>query len=459
MGNTSPIVAGSWREKSGKIWHCTQNGNQFSWTQEGTGRQAHGTIVAVSMAPASFSIHITFDGNVHWKLTPSLDGTALTGKSDTFYRVNTGVALAPATIHNLSGIPSQTLNSSPSHTLKAMHVNLMGVTFRENSGKTWHVDSQPHTGYIVMKNQQDGRRAYAYIVRDVSQNKYIIFIDFDGAETSFRVDTFDINTWPLQNGDCFRAITSIVQPASSTVVTTTTTTTPLFNVSIGSTGISVGVPTQTTTTFVPPPTTTTYIPPTTTYIPPPTTSYVPPQQSYVPPQQHTYVPPPQPFCGVGTSTTFTPQVMTTSIYPNVTVSTTTSSAYGVSMNPLVNSIVQACQNHTFDTDKFKTVITYTQSQVSPVIGADIIKIIALFNFDSDKYKVIQQLRTTNNIAGLDCNTAASILRCFAHDSDKVKVVHELCPFIWDRRQNAEIIVGCFTFSSDQTKIRDYLFRN
>ncbi|KAG2378330.1 hypothetical protein C9374_008473 [Naegleria lovaniensis] len=448
MGNTSPIVAGSWREKSGKIWHCTQNGNQFTWTQEGTGRQANGTIVAVSMAPASFSIHITFDGNVHWKLTPSLDGTALTGKSDTFYRVSTGVALAPATIHNLAGVPSQTLNTTPSHTLKAMHVNLMGVTFRENSGKTWIVESQPHTGYVILKNQQDSRRAYTYIVRDVSQNKYTIFIDFQGADTAFRVDTFDINTWPLQNGDCFRAITSIVQP-SATVVTTTTT--PVFNVNIGSSGISVGVPTHTTTTYVPPPTT--YVQPQTTYVPPPTTSYIPPQQSYVPPQQPQYVPPPQPFCGVS-STTFTPPV-TTSIYPNMTVS---SNPYG-GMNPMVNSIVQACQNQNFDSDKLKTVITYSQSQMSPVVGTDIIRIIGLFNFDSDKYKVIQQLRTTNNIAGLDSNTAASILRCFAHDSDKVKTVHELCPFIWDRRQNAEVIVGCFTFSTDQTKVRDYLFRN
>ncbi|KAG2378342.1 hypothetical protein C9374_008485 [Naegleria lovaniensis] len=429
MGNMSPVLAGSWRENSGKIWHCTQNGNHFTWTQEGTGRQANGTIVAVSpsVGASSFSIHITFDGNVHWKLTPSLDGTALTGKSDTFYRVSTGVALAPATIHNLAGVPSQTLNTTPSHTLKAMHVNLMGVTFRENSGKTWIVESQPHTGYVILKNQQDSRRAYTYIVRDVSQNKYTIFIDFQGADTAFRVDTFDINTWPLQNGDCFRAITSIVQP-SSNIVTTTTTSTPSFNVSIGSSGISFGVPTH-TSTFVQPHTTTTYIPPTSSYVPPPTT--------YVPPQQQTHVPPPQPF-----STGF------------ATVSTMPT--YGTS---LASSIIQACQQSSFASDKLKAVTTYSKSQISPLSASEIVQVLGYFTFDSDRGKVIAQLKSTNNIAGMDASSAASILRLFSSDSTKVKAVQDLCPYIWDRKQNAEIVVGCLTFNSDKSKARDYLLKN
>lgn len=60
---------------------------------------------------------------------------------------------------------------------------------------------------------------------------------------------------------------------------------------------------------------------------------------------------------------------------------------------------------------------------------------------------------------MDTSSAASIIRLFGSDSTKVKAVQDLCPYIWDRKQNAEIIVANFTFASDKGRARDYLLKN
>ena len=94
-------------EGSGRIWQSTQNGNSFQWIQQGTNRMATGTLVSTKVSPTSVSdwaIHITFDGNVHWRLTSSPDGNTLYGMGDNFYRASSSANFSQPSVYNVNGL-------------------------------------------------------------------------------------------------------------------------------------------------------------------------------------------------------------------------------------------------------------------------------------------------------------------------------------------------------------------
>ncbi|EFC39903.1 predicted protein [Naegleria gruberi] len=160
--------------------------------------------------------------------------------------------------------------------------------------------------------------------------------------------------------------------------------------------------------------------------------------------------------------------------PNMTVSTHTTSTSTYTPPPqnnytpppvtnyssggLAQKIIAACKNSTFDSDKVKAVVSYSSAECSPIMAMDLVTILKLFDFANDQVKVINQLKSTNNIAQMSCNDAVSILNVLDMDNDKIKVLDVICSQIYDRRQSAETIVGTFSFSNDQDKARKMLLR-
>ncbi|KAL9644943.1 hypothetical protein ABK040_004437 [Willaertia magna] len=124
-------------------------------------------------------------------------------------------------------------------------------------------------------------------------------------------------------------------------------------------------------------------------------------------------------------------------------------------NSLGQTIITACKNCSFDSDKMKTLTTYLQSQVNPINGNDLLTILNFFSFESDKLKALQQLKKTNNIGQMSCQEACSVISLFSFDSDKMKAITELAPHIYDK-QNAELVAKKVSFASDQGKIRKLL---
>ncbi|EFC40205.1 predicted protein [Naegleria gruberi] len=426
MGNVTPSIGGSWREGSGRIWQSTQNGNSFQWIQQGTNRMATGTLVSTKVSPTSVSdwaIHITFDGNVHWRLTSSPDGNTLYGMGDNFYRASSSANFSQPSVYNVNGLNHGMVASS------VMNQQNVNTTYTENSGKSWTITSCPHAGYFTMRNQQDGRSAEFYVIKDISSNKHTMYIQFQGTQHPLRAETYDMNNIPLSNGDVFRCTMQSMQP---------TTVNTGYGVSIGNSGISVSFTTP--STIIPP-----------TYNPPMNPNY-PPQQPFSQPQPFT---PPQPF---GRPQPFgQPQPFSQPQpygQPQVYMQTTP-----VTSSSLANTIITACQGKSFDSDKMKILVTYSTSQISPMGNSDLIRIISLFNFESDKVKAVQQLKKTNNIATMDCSSTCLLVRSFAHDNNKDTIIRDLCPFIWDRRQNCETLVSCLSFASSQNRLRDFILKN
>ncbi|KAL9649648.1 hypothetical protein ABK040_003325 [Willaertia magna] len=190
---TIPLLSGTWQEQNGRIWNGAQVGNTFQWTQDA--RIANGIIVPLDAV--SWAVFITFDGTVHWKLTPSTDTNQLIGKSDIFTRQSQGAVQLP---------PSTMINDVPP---------LAGSLFTENSGKVWNVTMHVG-GYFQLMNQQDQRHAEGYIVRDHTQNgKFVCFINFHNPTSGdeiIRTESFDFVTFPLSNGDVLRRSVMIQQP-------------------------------------------------------------------------------------------------------------------------------------------------------------------------------------------------------------------------------------------------------
>ncbi|KAL9649657.1 hypothetical protein ABK040_003334 [Willaertia magna] len=190
---TIPLLSGTWQEQNGRIWNGAQVGNTFQWTQDA--RIATGIIVPLDAV--SWAVFITFDGTVHWKLTPSTDTNQLTGKSDVFTRQSQGAVQLP---------PSTMINDIPP---------LTGSLFTENSGKVWNVTMHVG-GYFQLMNLQDQRHAEGYIVRDHTQNgKFVCFINFHNptGDEIIRTESLDLVTFPLSNGDVFRrSVTMSQQP-------------------------------------------------------------------------------------------------------------------------------------------------------------------------------------------------------------------------------------------------------
>ncbi|KAL9651256.1 hypothetical protein ABK040_006257 [Willaertia magna] len=182
--STIPLLSGTWQEQNGRIWNGAQVGNTFQWTQDS--RIATGIIVPLDAV--SWAVFITFDGTVHWKLSPSTDTNQLIGKSDIFTRQSQGMVQLP---------PSTMINDIPP---------LTGSLFTENSGKSWNVTMHVG-GYFQLMNQQDQRHAEGYIVRDHTQNgKFVCFINFHNptGDEIIRTESLDLVTFPLSNGDVFR---------------------------------------------------------------------------------------------------------------------------------------------------------------------------------------------------------------------------------------------------------------
>ncbi|KAL9658814.1 hypothetical protein ABK040_005968 [Willaertia magna] len=381
MGN-SPVLAGSWQENSGRKWHCTQNGNHFTWTQEGTGRVATGT--AVPTSGGQWAIHITFDGSVHWKLTASQDGNKLYGPSDTFTKVVFGVATQAATSNII--IPSMLGN------------------YQENSGKVWTCNYHSG-GHFTLHNQQDGRNADGYCVKDYS-GKYTIYLCFhnQGGDHLLKVETMDVNTLPLSNGDCFRK-QGVSMPMVNQPPVGVTINTPFGGLSIGST---------------------------------------PQMNIHTSHHHHGHIHTPPPMVQ--------PQIQMGYTQPMVQPQMGMSSG-------LLSQILTACSQTSFENDKLKAVKLYVESQYAPLSANDITQILGQFSFDNNKEKVIEVLRKTNNIQQMDCMSCTNILRYFSMDNDKVKAVNHLCPFIWDRKQNCELVCSCLSFSNDKNRVRDTLLKH
>ncbi|KAL9656663.1 hypothetical protein ABK040_002934 [Willaertia magna] len=181
-----PILAGVWQEQNGRVWNGTQHGNVFTWTQDN--RVANG--ITIPLDATTWAIFITFDGVTQWKLTPSSDTNQLTGKSDVFTRQSPGqLTMNPMTM--ISDVPS-----------------LIGSIFTEKSGASWQVLTH-FGGYYQLRNNNDGRFAEGYIVRDLSTGKFISFINFHNptGDDIIRTESMDLVNFPLSNGDHFtRAI-------------------------------------------------------------------------------------------------------------------------------------------------------------------------------------------------------------------------------------------------------------
>ncbi|KAF0980200.1 hypothetical protein FDP41_013414 [Naegleria fowleri] len=169
-------LTGQWRENGGRVWHCTQNGHHFTWTQEGTGRVATG-IAVPKVNSSDFAVVLTFDNSVHWLLKPSPDHNQLHGPSDTFTRVHPLVAEAP-----FGG-------------------------YQEKSGKIWQVTASSPSSF-VLHNQQDGRNADGYFSRDPTNGMYTVFINFhnNGQDHLLKIVTNSLASLPLSNGDVFTKI-------------------------------------------------------------------------------------------------------------------------------------------------------------------------------------------------------------------------------------------------------------
>ncbi|KAL9644957.1 hypothetical protein ABK040_004450 [Willaertia magna] len=129
--------------------------------------------------------------------------------------------------------------------------------------------------------------------------------------------------------------------------------------------------------------------------------------------------------------------------------------YVQQQNSLGQSIITACKTCSFDSDKMKTLTTYSQSQVNPINANNLLTILNFFSFQNDKLKALQQLKKTNNIGQMSCQEACSIISLFSFDSDKMKAITELAPHIYDK-QNAELVAKKVSFASDQGKIRKLL---
>jgi len=476
MGNNAPVISGTWREGSGRLWRSYQNGNQFTWIQDGTNRMATGTIVAtdsLGTSNTSWMIHITFDGSEHWRLVPNIDASILTGKSDTFHKVKPDEAQPPANVYNYVGKNQAGIQP---------HGNLLGSFYRENSGKMWEVISNKHTGHIVMKNQTDGRLADGYIMRDVFANKYLAYISFhnQNGDDVIRSETNDLKLLPLSNGDCLRCegqktVTSVSyniggltlglsssgsttytgQPGAYPMTGSVSHSTSYNTTSSYSSSCSPSQPSVSTYSNQPGPypiSGSSVYPQPTSYQPQPS-MYVPPPQpftqptNYQPnPQPSMYMPPPQPFT----------QPTVTS-YPSVSIGFSQPTIHPtVTSSTLGQSIIQGCQNSRFDNEKYKIVVSYTSGQCNPISASEISQIISLFSFDNEKVKVLEQLKMTNNIAGMTCASAAPIISSLVHSSNKLKAVYALSIYMVDRRQNAETICKCLNFLTDQKKARQHL---
>ncbi|KAG2391778.1 hypothetical protein C9374_013263 [Naegleria lovaniensis] len=188
MGNVAPRLDGSFIERSGRIWVSSPSGNTFRWIQDGTGRVATGIAVPLN-GGLSWAVFITFDGNTHWKLTPSLDGSQLVGPSDIFTRMT------------VSNMPVM----NPCATVITDVPTLIGASFVENSGKYWSC-LMHEGGYFTLQNQSDGRKCEGYVVRDPTKFAYVMYLVFhnNGTDVIMRVETNDMNVLPLPNGDVFR---------------------------------------------------------------------------------------------------------------------------------------------------------------------------------------------------------------------------------------------------------------
>ncbi|KAF0976104.1 hypothetical protein FDP41_004779 [Naegleria fowleri] len=173
----------AWTEGSGKTWKQTQTGAAtFQWVQDGTGRVAHGVAVQ-SKKDKQWHVHITFDGNTHWKLTPSADGNQLQGPSDTFTLHSSG---AKSTFEKKDKIKPK----------------LEGADYTENSGAVWHV-THHKGGKFEMTNQRDQRVCHGTVGKDQQKNHFVVYLEFPGNVT-MRVETADLATLNLPNGDVFR---------------------------------------------------------------------------------------------------------------------------------------------------------------------------------------------------------------------------------------------------------------
>ncbi|KAL9654927.1 hypothetical protein ABK040_008717 [Willaertia magna] len=175
-------LEGAWQENSGRVWHCTQDKQHITWTQEGTGRVATGICVPHANTHV---VALTFDNTVHWKLTVSDDQNALHGPSDTFKRVQ----------------PITAKHKEAKKEKKTFYP--VGTTFSENSGKTWTV-TQGGKSHVVLHNNQDGRDCNVFVGKNKKTGQCTFYLDFAG--TVLKAESGDANCIPLSNGDCFKKV-------------------------------------------------------------------------------------------------------------------------------------------------------------------------------------------------------------------------------------------------------------
>ncbi|KAL9644944.1 hypothetical protein ABK040_004438 [Willaertia magna] len=127
-------------------------------------------------------------------------------------------------------------------------------------------------------------------------------------------------------------------------------------------------------------------------------------------------------------------------------------------NLLGKNIITACNKSHYQSDKLNAVTTYSSSQVDPIGGGDLLTILKMFQYQSDKLGSFEQLKKTNYVGKMSCKEAASIISLFTNQSDRLKVATDLALNIYDRKQNPEVVVALLSYNSDKEKVRKMLLQ-
>ncbi|EFC37146.1 predicted protein [Naegleria gruberi] len=406
-------LSGKWQDKSGMVWHITQNGNTFQMIEERSNFTGKGSVISSNINGTEWVIHVSLTARtlqVNNRLQ-AFDNNMLVGQRDFFKLIekfNTNVKPSPNNVID------------PNLSLK-----LVGSSFKSKSGE-WQVVMKLNEGLYAIKNGS-GIMKHLCITPD-NNGQLMVFISQEnksgkGEEALFCL-TADISHLSLSNGEVW---TLEAPPTINSHVYSSIYQQP-------QTYSQPGYP-----MYQQPPTQPNYYPPNNSYPQPPNlyqqqpfNPYPPqyghhhqPQPNYYPPN-NSYVPPPQ---------TVSPPPKTIGWVESILACKDESS------NRILEKIDQ-----------------YSKSQYEKCESHHLKQILKLLTHGPHQRDAISLLSKNLAIGYLTCSSVATdIVPCFDFFSHTFESITTLAPQITDRRQNAEVICKCFN-DIDAKKVRELLMK-